>query len=45
LSRPVHVLQRGSEVNDIVHVAAVAVVDAQEVGKPYVTLAGVAAEK
>jgi malate dehydrogenase (oxaloacetate-decarboxylating)(NADP+) len=35
LSRPVHVLQRGSEVNDIVHVAAVAVVDAQEVGKPY----------
>ena len=39
LSRPVHVLQRGSEVNDIVHVAAVAVVDAQEVGKPYRTLA------
>jgi len=39
MSRPVHVLQRGSEVNDIVHVAAVAVVDAQEVGKPYRTLA------
>ena len=38
LSRPVHVLQRGSEVNDIVHVAAVAVVDSQEVGKPYRTL-------
>jgi malate dehydrogenase (oxaloacetate-decarboxylating)(NADP+) len=38
LSRPVHVLQRGSEVNDIVHVAAVAVVDAQEVGKPYRSL-------
>jgi malate dehydrogenase (oxaloacetate-decarboxylating)(NADP+) len=38
LSRPVHVLQRGSEVNDIVHVAAVAVVDAQEVGRPYRTL-------
>ncbi|MGO9230422.1 MAG: NADP-dependent malic enzyme [Bryobacteraceae bacterium] len=35
LSKPVHVLQRGSEVNDIVHVAAIAVVDAQEVGKPY----------
>jgi malate dehydrogenase (oxaloacetate-decarboxylating)(NADP+) len=35
LSKPVHVLQRGSEVNDIVHLAAVAVVDAQEVGKPY----------
>jgi len=32
-------LQRGSEVNDIVHVAAVAVVDAQEAGKPYRTLA------
>ena len=39
LSRPVHVLQRGSEVNDIVHVAAVAVVDAQEIGRPYKTLA------
>src|SRR5579863_2789862 len=38
LSRPVHVLQRGSEVNDIVHVAAVAVVDAQEVGNPYRSL-------
>jgi malate dehydrogenase (oxaloacetate-decarboxylating)(NADP+) len=38
LSKPVHVLQRGSEVNDIVHVAAVAVVDAQEVGNPYRTL-------
>jgi malate dehydrogenase (oxaloacetate-decarboxylating)(NADP+) len=43
LSKPVHVLQRGSEVNDIVHVAAVAVVDAQEVGKPYRTLSEVAA--
>ena len=39
LCKPVHVLQRGSEVNDIVHVAAVAVVDAQEIGKPYETLA------
>ena len=37
-TRPVHVLQRGSEVNDIVYVAAIAVVDAQEIGKPYVTL-------
>jgi malate dehydrogenase (oxaloacetate-decarboxylating)(NADP+) len=44
LSKPVHVLQRGSEVNDIVHVAAVAVVDAQEVGKPYTTL-GVTARR
>src|SRR5579871_1192997 len=35
LAKPVHVLQRGSEVNDIVHLAAVAVVDAQEIGKPY----------
>jgi|SRR5579871_6381981 len=38
LSRPVHVLQRGSEVNDIVHLAAIAVVDAQEVSKPYRSL-------
>src|SRR5579871_5187710 len=30
MSRPVHVLQRGAEVNDIVNVAAIAVVDAQE---------------
>jgi malate dehydrogenase (oxaloacetate-decarboxylating)(NADP+) len=29
LSKPVHVLQYGAEVNDIVNVAAVAVVDAQ----------------
>ncbi len=34
LSRPVHVLQRGSEVNDIVHVAAIAVVDAQQASMP-----------
>ena len=31
LSKPLHVLQRGAEVNDIVSVAAIAVVDAQEV--------------
>jgi malate dehydrogenase (oxaloacetate-decarboxylating)(NADP+) len=31
LSRPLHVLQRGAEVNDIVNMAAVAVVDAQDV--------------
>ena len=43
LSKPVHVLQRGSEVNDIVNVAAVAVVDAQESGKPYRTLSTVTA--
>jgi malate dehydrogenase (oxaloacetate-decarboxylating)(NADP+) len=30
LSRPVHVLQRGAEVNDIVNMAAIAVVEAQE---------------
>jgi len=29
--RPIHVLQRGAEVNDIVNIAAIAVVDAQEV--------------
>jgi malate dehydrogenase (oxaloacetate-decarboxylating)(NADP+) len=33
LSRPVHVLQRGAEVNDIINVAAIAVVDAQEAEK------------
>jgi malate dehydrogenase (oxaloacetate-decarboxylating)(NADP+) len=38
MSKPVHVLQRGSSVNDIVNVAAIAVVDAQETGKPYQTL-------
>ncbi|HWR51166.1 MAG TPA: NADP-dependent malic enzyme [Bryobacteraceae bacterium] len=32
-SKPVHVLQRGAEVNDIVNVAAIAVVDAQETAK------------
>ena len=32
LSRPVHVLQRGAEVNNIVNIAAVAVVDAQDAG-------------
>jgi malate dehydrogenase (oxaloacetate-decarboxylating)(NADP+) len=30
LSRPVHVLQRGAEVSDIVNMAAIAVVEAQE---------------
>jgi malate dehydrogenase (oxaloacetate-decarboxylating)(NADP+) len=34
LSRPVHVLQRGAEVNDIVNIAAIAVVDAQEATGP-----------
>jgi len=32
-SKPVHVLQRGAEVNDIVNVAAIAAVDAQETAK------------
>jgi len=39
LAKPVHVLHRDAEVTEIVHVAAVAVVDAQEVGHPYHTLA------
>jgi malate dehydrogenase (oxaloacetate-decarboxylating)(NADP+) len=43
LSKPVHVLQRDSGVNDIVHVAAIAVVDAQEVNKPYGSLRTVSA--
>ncbi len=33
-SRPVHVLQRGCEVNDIVHMAALAVVEAQSLTAP-----------
>jgi len=39
LSKPVHVLHRDAEVTEIVHVAAVAVVDAQEATHPYHTLA------
>ena len=31
LQKPVHILQHGSEVKDIVHMAAIAVVDAQEI--------------
>jgi len=34
MSRPVHVLERGADVQDIVHMAAVAVVDAQERTSP-----------
>ena len=30
LSKPVHALQRGAEVNDIVNMAAIAVVEAQD---------------
>ncbi|RKY74503.1 hypothetical protein DRQ00_11735, partial [candidate division KSB1 bacterium] len=30
MRKPVHVLQRGAEVNDIVNMTAIAVVDAQE---------------
>jgi len=33
VSQPVHVLQRGAEVNDIVNIAAIAVVDAQEAAR------------
>jgi malate dehydrogenase (oxaloacetate-decarboxylating)(NADP+) len=33
MSKPVHVLQRGAEVEDIVNIAAIAVVDAQETKK------------
>ncbi len=33
LSKPVHVLQRGCEVNEIVNMAAIAVVDAQEISR------------
>jgi malate dehydrogenase (oxaloacetate-decarboxylating)(NADP+) len=34
LSKPVHVLQRGCEVNDIVNIAAVAVVESQDALRP-----------
>ncbi|MEE2777760.1 MAG: phosphate acyltransferase, partial [Acidobacteriota bacterium] len=34
MAKPVHVLQRGVEVEDIVNMAAIYVVDAQEVGEP-----------
>ena len=33
LAKPMHVLQRGAEVNDIVNMASIAVVDAQELGR------------
>jgi len=33
MAQPVHVLQRGSEVNDIVNMAVIAAVDAQEHGR------------
>jgi malate dehydrogenase (oxaloacetate-decarboxylating)(NADP+) len=34
MSKPVHVLQRGAEVEEIVNIAAIAVVDAQETEAP-----------
>src|SRR5438132_5357318 len=34
LAKPVHVLQRGVDVNDIVNMAAIAVIDAQNVERP-----------
>jgi len=33
MAQPVHVLQRGSDVNDIVNMAVIAAVDAQEHGR------------
>jgi malate dehydrogenase (oxaloacetate-decarboxylating)(NADP+) len=39
MRRPVHVLQRGAEVNDIVNMAAIAAVDAQELHRPRVVAA------
>ncbi|MGE5568043.1 MAG: NADP-dependent malic enzyme [Rhodospirillales bacterium] len=39
LAKPVHVLRRGAEVNDIVSMAAIAVVDAQASGRPWRPLA------
>jgi malate dehydrogenase (oxaloacetate-decarboxylating)(NADP+) len=34
LSKPVYLLQRGAEVEDVVHITAIAVVDAQETETP-----------
>ena len=34
MSKPVYLLQRGAEVEDIVHTTAIAVVDAQETASP-----------
>jgi malate dehydrogenase (oxaloacetate-decarboxylating)(NADP+) len=34
MNRPVHVLERGADVQDIVNMAAVAVMDAQSRGAP-----------
>jgi malate dehydrogenase (oxaloacetate-decarboxylating)(NADP+) len=34
MSKPVHVLQRGADVDDIVNIATIAVVEAQEASKP-----------
>ena len=31
MSKPVHLLPRGAEVEEIVHIAAIAVIDAQEI--------------
>jgi malate dehydrogenase (oxaloacetate-decarboxylating)(NADP+) len=36
MSKPVYVLQRGAEVEDVVHITAIAVVDAQETESPKV---------
>jgi malate dehydrogenase (oxaloacetate-decarboxylating)(NADP+) len=33
MSKPVHLLARGAEVEDIVNIAAIAVVDAQEIDR------------
>jgi malate dehydrogenase (oxaloacetate-decarboxylating)(NADP+) len=33
MAQPVHILQRGSEVNDIVNMAVIAAVDAHEHGR------------
>jgi malate dehydrogenase (oxaloacetate-decarboxylating)(NADP+) len=42
MAKPVHLLQRGVEVEDIVNMATIAVVDAQEVGAPELSRTAVA---
>jgi malate dehydrogenase (oxaloacetate-decarboxylating)(NADP+) len=42
MAQPVHILQRGSDVNDIVNMAVIAGVDAQEHGRKHVAVPDVA---
>ncbi len=45
LAKPVHVLQRGVDVNDIVNMAAIAVIDAQSIERPLLRNVGQASAR